>query len=605
MQILGIGDHISCGSALVRDGRLVAAITDERLIREKMVFGVPRQSIKAILEMEGLRPEDIDGIAVATQRQHLIPDYLDFKDGWFGLRRGRYKQYLFELASAISKYRAKLPFLDRVYYALRESAFRRRRRELRRIFREEFGFRCPVQFFDHHFCHATSAYYTSGFRDATVVTIDGGGDGKSCRVFSVAEGRFEHLTSISSFDSLGAFYSYITELCGFKAGRHEGKITGLAAYGAPVYVPQLREILVERNGTVKNVANVFFLSALEKLERILPRDFSHRDLAASIQAYTEEMTVNLVRYWLGVTKRYDVALAGGLFANVKINQRIHEIPEVRSIFIHPGMSDEGMPVGAALALYFECSGQRYDPQVPVMDHVYLGPEFSDEQIRQDLQDNAVDATFHENIEAEIAELLAAGAVVARFNGKMEYGPRALGNRSILYQATDPSVNFWMNDALKRTEFMPFAPIVMAEYAGLCFKDVEGAEDTARFMTITFDCTDWMAKTNPGVVHVDNTARPQLVSEKDNPSLHRILTAYQRLTGIPCLVNTSFNMHEEPIVCTPNDAIRAFKLGHLDFLAIGKWLARNPRPVARDVDKRRLEAYVDRRGAVRARGRSGA
>jgi len=181
---------------------------------------------------------------------------------------------------------------------------------------------------------------------------------------------------------------------------------------------------------------------------------------------------------------------------------------------------------------------------------------------------------------------------------MEYGPRALGNRSILYQATDPTVHYWMNDALKRTEFMPFAPIVMAEFADQCFHHVDGASNTARFMTITFDCTEWMARHCPGVVHVDNTARPQLVSERDNPSMYRILAEYYRLTGLPCLINTSFNMHEEPIVCTPSDAIRAFKLGHLDYLAIGNWIARNPNPAERKVDIAKFEAHLNRRGVVK-------
>jgi carbamoyltransferase len=155
----------------------------------------------------------------------------------------------------------------------------------------------------------------------------------------------------------------------------------------------------------------------------------------------------------------------------------------------------------------------------------------------------------------------------------------------------------MNDALKRTEFMPFAPIVMAEHAAKCFRNICGAEDTARFMTITFDCTEWMARNCPGVVHVDNTARPQLVSEKDNPSMYRILAEYHRLTGLPCVINTSFNMHEEPIVCTPYDAIRAFKLGHLDYLAIGNWIARNPNPVQRAVNTAKMDTYLNREGAV--------
>ena len=308
MQILGIGDHISCGSALVRDGKLIAAINDERIVREKMVFGVPRESIKAIMKLHGLSPADIDAVAVATTNQHLINEYVDFRGGWFGLERSRFKQTLFEVASGVSKYRAHVPFLDGTYYLLRQPAFARRRRELKTLLREEFGLACPVHFLDHHFCHATSAYYTSGFGNATVVTADGGGDGVSCRIFEVTNGRFRELQSISSFDSLGAFYSYVTELCGFKAGRHEGKITGLAAYGEPVFIPELQQILVQQDGRVKNVANVFFLSALKELQRLLPPDFAHRDLAASVQVYTEQMVVHLVEHWLQRSHHYNVAL---------------------------------------------------------------------------------------------------------------------------------------------------------------------------------------------------------------------------------------------------------------------------------------------------------
>lgn len=597
MQILGIGDHVSCGSALVQDGKVVSAITDERLVRQKMVFGVPRESIQTILKTHGVRPEEIDAIAVGTTRQHLIDQYLDFNDGWFGLQRGKFKQTLFNVASGVSKYREQIPFVDDAYYLARQPAFYKRRRELKKLFREEFGFFCPVYFLDHHFCHATSAYYTSGFKDATVATIDGGGDGKSCRIFDVAEGNFKEVHSISSFDSLGNYYSYITQLCGFKAGRHEGKITGLAAYGEPAYVTELKKLIVQKNGDVKNIGQVFFFSALQELERLLPKNFSHRDLAASIQVYTEQMVVEMVQHWLVRTGRYNVALAGGLFANVKINQRVHEIPGVQSTYIHPGMSDEGMPVGAALGLYYRLSGKKYETNSATMEHVYLGPEFSDAEIRLELQHQGVDAVRYDDVEREIGRLLAAGAVVARFNGRMEYGPRALGNRSILYQATDPGVHYWMNDALKRTEFMPFAPIAMTDHAEKCFRNISGAEDTARFMTITFDCTEWMARNCPGVVHVDNTARPQLVSEKDNPSMYRILAEYYRLTGLPCVINTSFNMHEEPIVCSPYDAIRAFKLGHLDYLAIGNWIAKNPTPVERAVNTAKMDSYLNREGAV--------
>jgi carbamoyltransferase len=604
MRVLGIGDHVICGSALVQDGAVVAAVNDERLVREKMVFGVPRESLRAILKNRLGSPREVDAIAVATVNQHLIDGYVDFRDGWFGLQRGRFKEALFGVASEMSRYRGRVPFLEDAYYLSRAPAFRHRRHALRRILREEFGFTCPVHFLDHHFCHAASAYYTSGYDRALVVTMDGGGDGLSCRVYDVVDSRFRELASVSSFDSLGAFYSYITQICGFKAGRHEGKITGLAAYGSPVYLAELRSLLVQRDGQLHNVGNVFFHSALRALERRLPGDFQHRDLAATVQAYTEEMVVGLVEHWRQRSGHAHVALAGGLFGNVRVNQRVHEIPGVEALYVHPGMSDEGLPVGAALALEHRLSGRGPDRAGPAMAHVYLGPGFDDAEIRSALEANGVDAERHQDVEREIARLLAAGTVVARFAGRMEYGPRALGNRSILYQATDASVNYWMNDALHRTEFMPFAPIVLAEHAGQCFHGLAGAEDTARFMTITFDCTDWMRQHCPGVVHVDGTARPQLVSHADNPSAHRILTEYRTLTGLPCLINTSFNMHEEPIVCTPTDAIRAFKLGHLDVLAIGPWIARNPAPVARAVDLGRLDAYIARRGPMHRRPGAG-
>lgn len=580
MNILGLGDHVSCGSALLQDGTFSSVIIDERLIREKMAFGVPRQSIAKVLEESGVQPHEVDRVAIATVNQHLINHYVDFRDGWFGLQRGAVKQVIFDVASNLSRAVPYLPFLPRLYYLTRQPFYRQRRRMLPHILRQEFDIAAPVEFVDHHYCHATSAYYSSGFDDALVVTIDGGGDGISSRVYDVDDGHFRDLHHVTSYNSLGAFYSYITQISGFKAGRHEGKITGLAAHGQPRYIDLLRELIRYEDGTFKNAGNIFFNSALAELRQRLPRDFDRADLAASIQAHTEDMVTQYVQYWLKRSGKTNIAMAGGLFANVSVNRRVHEIPGVTGVFIHPGMSDEGMPVGAALSAYYDHPETRPEKRHVCMDHVYLGPDFDDETIRQALAREGIAADYHPEIEATIAAQLAEGAVVARFNGRMEYGPRALGNRSILYQPTDPSVNDWLNTALQRTEFMPFAPSTLAEEAERCFLNVQGAHNTARFMTITFACTPWMRENCPGVVHVDGTARPQLVRAEDNPSYYAIIREYYRLTGLPSIINTSFNMHEEPIVCTPEDAIRAFKLGHLDYLAIGHYLARNPVPIER-------------------------
>jgi carbamoyltransferase len=210
------------------------------------------------------------------------------------------------------------------------------------------------------------------------------------------------------------------------------------------------------------------------------------------------------------------------------------------------------------------------------DTVYFGPDYSEADIRAVLEREGLKYERSDEIEERIAELLATNAIVGRFNGRMEYGPRALGNRSVLYPAREPEVNQWLNKQLGRTEFMPFAPACLAEEAPKLFKNLSGCEKTAEFMTITFDCTDEMKCHSPAAVHVDGTARPQLVRPDRNQSFYRILKAYQARTGIPVLINTSFNMHEEPIIGSPDDAVRAFLLGNIDYLAAGPFLVPHPK-----------------------------
>lgn len=596
-KILGIGDHVDCGSALLVDGKVVAAVNDERLVREKMVFGVPRESIRTVMEMAGLGPDNIDAVAVGTKRQHLVPEYTGCPDGWIELDRSPFKQALFTVASYVARFRGRIPGLERLFYALREPAYRYRRWKLRRILREEFGIRAPVRFVDHHYCHATAAYYSSDFGpEASIFTFDGGGDGVCSKVFRVDGGRIREIHSIPSFDSLGTLYSYVTQVCGFKASRHAGKVTGLSAHGEPIYENVLDSILTFKEGSFRNVARVFFFSALKEIRRRLPPDFTREDLAASVQRHAERLTTSLVRYWMPATEHPDVCMAGGVNGNVRINQLIKELPEVRRCFVHPGMSDCGIGLGAALAYHYD-----QDPMPPVdtccLDDVYLGPSYGEDEMREALESSGVEFRRPPSIEREVARLLAEGAVVARFDGRMEYGPRALGNRTIMYQPTDPSVNDWLNEALDRTEFMPFAPAVLEEKASLCFEGTECAERTARFMTITFECTEWMKEHCPGVVHIDGTARPQLVREEDNPTFYQIIREYESLTGLPVVINTSFNLHEEPIVCTPQDTVRAFELGHLDYLAMGPFLARNTSPIR---SPRRTEGSRKARANVAAR-----
>jgi carbamoyltransferase len=581
MLILGITDGQTSGAALVADGKIIAAINEERLTRLKQARGFPRASIRAVLQMTGLTLNDIAAVAVAQTNMEFRNEIAGW-NGWFEERQDVEDSHnlFFNVASKFGSLANKIPASKKLYYVMRKPIYEERRRRIREIMQDEFAISAPVRFYDHHYTHAASAYYTSGFDEALVITMDGGGDGCSSHVYTGKNGRLETLSKIDSYDSLGNYYAYVTAICGYKAKRHEGKITGLAAHGNPIYYDLLNSLIACSEGRTVNKGEVLFGSALKKIRNMIGEDFKKEDLAASIQKLSEDLCREYVGYWVDKTGSRRVAVAGGVFANVRINQELHKLDGVEDIFIHPGMSDEGLAVGAAMAAWAALAHEKgiaATPATPLKD-VYLGYEFSEREIEAALRKAGHQYQYHSDIEQEIAALLAAGHVVARFNGRLEYGPRALGNRSILYQPTDPTVNDWLNKNLVRTEFMPFAPSTMAEHAGQCFADLNGAKNAARFMTVTFDCTEWMKKHCGGVVHKDGTARPQLVREEDNPSYYRILEAFYKLTGLPSVINTSFNMHEEPIVCTPADAIRAFEQGHLDYLALGNFLLKQPGPV---------------------------
>jgi carbamoyltransferase len=419
---------------------------------------------------------------------------------------------------------------------------------------------------EHHLSHAANAYYTSGYDEALIVTVDGYGSGLSGSVSIGRNGKIERIHDQEYPHSLGTFYEHVTSALGFTPSRHEGKIVGLAAYGDPrVLGPILRSRFVQNNGGFRIVEtnNVYFA-------RLLASQFPKIDVAAAYQRVLEEVATNYVTQYVKKTGIRNLALSGGVVANVKLNQRLQNIEGIDSVFVHPDMGDGGCGTGAAL---LEFAG---NPALKKrLNDVYLGPDFTSDQMADALKRAQLPFTTYTPIEPKIAMLIASGKVVARFAGRMEYGPRALGNRSILYHAKEPAVNQWLNQRLGRTEFMPFAPSTLFEHRDACYKHVKGSEYAATFMTLTFDCTEQMKRDCPAAVHVDGTARPQLVSAESNPSFHRLLTEYYKLTGVPSVINTSFNMHEEPIVCSPDDAIRAFLQGNLDYLAIGDFLVEHP------------------------------
>lgn len=432
---------------------------------------------------------------------------------------------------------------------------------------KEWGWEKPVKRMDHHLSHAANSYLASGFERALCVTLDGYGSGLAGSVSEARDGKIHRLHGISYPSSLGTLYEHVTSSLGFRPSRHEGKIVGLASYGDPHI---LGDILLNRieqtpgDFRVYEANNVYF-------SRYLASRFPKIDVAAAYQYVLEVVATNYVRHWVEKTGIDTVVLSGGVTANVKLNQRIFEIEGVNHIFVYPNMGDGGCGTGAAL--YHSWPGGVK----PSISNAYMGPDYSEKEIEEALNAENLTFTRPANLAAEVAGLIHSGQVVARFNGRMEYGPRALGNRSILYHAREPEVNQWLNKRLGRTEFMPFAPVTLWEAREKCYHNIKGAEHAAEFMTVTFDCTEFMKESCPAAVHVDGTARPQLVQREANPGYYDILKEYEKLSGIPSLINTSFNMHEEPIVNSPQDAVRAFLQGSLDYLAIGPFLVRHPAP----------------------------
>jgi carbamoyltransferase len=411
-----------------------------------------------------------------------------------------------------------------------------------------------------------------------VVSNDGFGDGLCAKVAvpDKLNGALRVISSNHFANSLGAYYNYVTHFCGFNKSHHAGKTTGLAAYGDPEKTLPIFQRLIEwdaERGIYVNRGKLFG-NCLRDIHAKLA-GFSREDAAAGIQRHCENILGAMVRHYVERTGRRKIVLTGGVHANVKVNQRIAEIPGVETVFVFPNMGDGGLALGAAFLTY-----ARVNPggAVPVhLDDVYLGPGYSEREIANCLNRAGVAFSRPDRLAAEVARLLKENKIVARFDGRMEYGPRALGNRSILYPATNPSVNQWLNTQLRRTEFMPFAPVVREADAAAFFLNYDKkTAHTAEFMTITYNVTDRCRKEAPAIVHVDGTARPQVLRRSVNPGYYDILEEYHKLTGLSVLVNTSFNMHEEPIVCTPDDALKAFFESHLDAIAIGPFLVLNSR-----------------------------
>jgi len=549
--VLAIHEDTNANAAVLRGGEILAAVAEERLTRVKYQAGFPARAVDEVLRVAGVEPGQL-GQVVAGNRYHFLPRLLGSApiEGEHDMFGPAHKAWL----SAQSLFARGGP-LPRVVEAGN-----------RRLLGRRFG--RPVALVDHHTAHAYSAYLTSGFPEALAVSIDNMGDGYAAKVFRCRGGRCELLWGSRATDSPGQFYGEISQFLGFHL-LSAGKVTGLAARGDPRRAYPLMERLFHlgRDDTDFRLAPLWTKSRTRGWFRQL-RSFSREDVSAAAQRRLEDVVLAYVQRALRETGDRQLVLAGGVFANVLLNHRLWQLDGVDGVFVHPAMSDQGIAVGAALAHQAETVGLTPSP----IPHVYLGPGYDDDEIGAVLEREGVDAERPADLAGRVADLLADRKVVARFAGRMEYGPRALGHRSILVHTADPSVNDWLNGRLDRSEFMPFAPATLAEHAADCYDDYgPGVAHTARFMTITLRCTDAMRKASPAVVHVDGTARPHVVHEETSPGLHAILRGVLERTGVPSVVNTSFNTHGEPIVCTPADALRLYRQRRVDALALGPFL----------------------------------
>ncbi len=898
MNILGLFDGAhDAGAALVRDNKLVSVINEERLTGIKTQGGFPYKSIEEILRLNNLTGKKIDLIvfgSILTPQIYLrffrgMQKNIRLDEEYFYINKFSFKNLIadfIQFRSGVTNI-AHDSLIGRTEKLLVKKILRR---NLPQTLKDK-----PIRFVDHHTSHIYPAYLFSGKKEVLGITSDGVGDGYSLTINHCKDGKVKRIYKSGITSSLGLFYALVTAHFGYKPFRHEGKILGLAAHGNSENVKiKFPFKYIKGNILYQEKLGLSSRKFLRTLEM-----YNKEDVAAWLQENTEDYTIKLIKKWLKKTGIRNIALSGGLFTNVKVNQRIHDLPNVDSVFVFPHMGDGGLGIGAALYhAKFKSSKLK---------NVFMGPGFTNTQIKEALQKSNLQFTFYKNIEKEVAKRIAEGKVVARFEGKMEFGPRALGNRSILYQTTDKTVNDWLNrklhrcydekteiltsegwkfmknlkqneivmtlntnknmlelqkinkkisylynglmykiknkrvdllvtpnhnmwikrkhqdyfefkkiqevnkiqtyhyqkkggvgwkgktkkwfilpevhsrnkkfppikiemniwlkflgywlsegshhfdglghgrghyrvsvaqskkssyykdieDAMKNlpfnfkydgkefitnskqlytyvsqfgraknkyvprdilklnkeklsilfnalmqgdgnirgkqfryattskqlandvqeislklgystytsiqkkrkkhhndlylvrigrspvatvrssqitkvhhsgkvycisvpnkilvvkrnrkvvfcgnSEIMPFAPATLIEHKDKCYKNTKGAEYTSEFMTITFDCTKWMKETCPGVVHVDGTARPQFVTKTSNPSFYKIIDEYRKLTGIPSIINTSMNVHEYPIVCTPEDGIKCFTQSKLDYLAIGNYL----------------------------------
>ena len=560
--VLGITDGHNAGACLLRNGKIEFAISEERISRIKNEAGYPKQAIEKILKLANVKTEDIHTVSLAGKFSHEK----NFYSNWDWYKVG------FENQLEDSKKGNTINF---------ENQLNNRKKSII----NHLGINeNKITVVEHHLSHAASAYLASPWindEEVLVLTCDGSGDGISATVNIGQNGKISRIAKTENKASLGKIYSRITLLLGMKPWEHEYKIMGLAPYADEVGVAKSKKVLDELLEVKESSLEFNTKSKLSMnycYEFLKTRLENHRFdwIAGGVQQLTEELLKKWVVNALKKTGCRKIVCAGGVFMNVKANMHLSELDMIDDIFIFPSGGDESLAMGAAMYTYSEILekiGEKI--HLEPLGPIYLGMEFTNSEIENEIEKNELkdgfSVEYNEGIEKQTAELLAQGEIVARFKNRMEWGARSLGNRSIL---ADPSSFDKIRDinlAIKQRDFwMPFAPSIISE------KQEEFIENPkkikAPYMVMGFHTKERAHKELASAIHsYDFTARPQLLEKEYNPSYYDLISNFEKHTGIPAVLNTSFNLHGYPIECTPTDAINTLKKSGLKHLAIGNYL----------------------------------
>ena len=570
MYILGLATMTESAAVLMKDGRVVAAAEEERFSRIKHDGGFPYSAIQFVLDSQNITLAEVERVAV-----YWNPYKLSHHAYYMTATLLRNPILFFEKLRRAATVWMGIPGKDSGWGSLFLT---------KKKLAQHFG-TVPkkIQYFDHHACHMASCFYGSDFPESAVLIMDGAGEA-ACTTWGIGNGtKLQKIDEHLLPHSLGHFYSAVTGYLGFKMLDGEYKLMGLSPYGDPSGAKWIRDHFLKSIGPARYVLNTQVLDYHRALRGNFEGDFTryfgsprksietaefndrHRDVAASVQFAFEEVVLNMARELQRRTGLKRLGIAGGCGLNCKANGKILLSGIFEEIYVPPVPHDSGGALGAAMLCYTQITGERPEP----ITHAQFGPEFSDVQITTALSernDIVMEKLNDGNIIDRAAESLAKGSVISWLQGPMEYGPRALGNRSFLADPRSDSIREVINEKIKKRElFRPFAPSVKAEKASKYFD----MQQSSPFMTIVVPVRIDKQKVIPAVTHVDGTARPQTVERSVTPRYWKLLDRFEALTGVPVLLNTSFNI-QEPIVCTPRQALATFASSKVDALAIGDY-----------------------------------